>query len=93
MILIKVRGVSLEKTTRSADLIAKVLRIKAPSSVEVSEASPAPLERAHGQYRYQVTLKAKSGVVLARLVREVALEFKLPEGIILTVDVDPYSLI
>jgi len=92
MILIQVRGVSLEKTTRSADLIAKILRIKAPSSVEVSEASPAPLERAHGQYRYQVTLKAKSGVALARIVREVALEFKLPEGIILTVDVDPYSL-
>jgi primosomal protein N' (replication factor Y) len=69
-----------------------IFRKKAPVSVEVSEASPAPVERSHGQYRFHVTLKAKSGVVLARLIREVTSELNLPEGVILTVDVDPYSL-
>lgn len=92
MVLVQVRGVSLEKTNRSACHIAMIFRKKAPVSVEVSEASPAPLERSHGQYRFHVTLKAKSGVVLARLIREVTSELNLPEGVILTVDVDPYSL-
>jgi primosomal protein N' (replication factor Y) len=92
MVLVQIRGVSLEKTTCSAGHIATIFRKKAPPSVEVSEASPAPLERSHGQFRFHVTLKAKSGVVLARLVRQVASESKLPEGVIMTIDVDPYSL-
>jgi primosomal protein N' (replication factor Y) len=92
MVLIQIRGVSLEKTTRSAGHIAAIFRKKAPASVEVSEAFPAPLERSHGQYRFHVTLKSKSGIVLARLVRDVSLELKLPEGVIMTIDVDPYSL-
>ena len=92
MVLIQIRGVSLEKTTRSASHIAAIFRKKATASVEVSEAFPAPLERSHGQYRFHVTLKSKSGIMLARLVREVSLKLKLPEGVIMTIDVDPYSL-
>jgi len=93
MILVQIRGVSLEETTRSAERIAEAFRAKSPDSVEVSEAAPAPLERAHGQYRFHVTLKAKSGLVLARVVREVVSVISLPEGIVMTVDVDPYSLL
>jgi primosomal protein N' (replication factor Y) len=92
MVLVQVRGVSLEQTNLSASLIAAAFHAKSPSLVEVSEAAVAPLERAHGQYRFHVTLKSKSGTVLARLVREVAMELKLPKGVIMTVDVDPYSL-
>ena len=92
MVLVQVRGVSLERTNRSASLIAAAFHTKSPALVEVSEAAAAPLERAHGQYRFHVTLKAKSGVLLARLVREVTSELKLPEGVIMTIDVDPYSL-
>jgi primosomal protein N' (replication factor Y) len=91
MVLVQIRGVSLERTSRSASLIAAVFHAKASSSIEVSEAAAAPLERAHGQYRFHVTLKAKSGVVLARLVREVTAELNLPEGVIMTIDVDPYK--
>jgi len=39
-----------------------------------------------------VTLKAISGALLGRLAREVTASFKLPDGIILTLDIDPYSL-
>jgi len=93
MILIHVRGVSLELTSRSAVQIATALRANAPSSVEVSESAPAPLERAHGQYRYHVTIKGKSGVTLAGLVRDTTSKLKLSDGIVMTVDVDPYSLL
>ena len=92
MVLVQIRGVSLERTSRTASLIAAVFHAKASFSIEVSEAAAAPLERAHGQYRFHVTLKAKSGVVLARLVREVTAELNLPEDVIMTIDVDPYSL-
>jgi primosomal protein N' (replication factor Y) len=92
MVLIQVRGVSLEQTTSCAELIAKAFRSKATLSVEVSEAAAAPLERAHGQYRYHVALKSKSGSVLGKLVHEVTMCLKLPRGVIMTVDVDPYSL-
>ena len=93
MILIHVRGVSLELTSRSAVQIATALRANAPSSVEVSESAPAPVERAHGQYRYHVTIKGKSGVALAGLVRDTTSKLKLSDGIVMTVDVDPYSLL
>ena len=92
MVLLQVRGVSLEQTTSCAELVAKSFRAKATSSVEVSEAAAAPLERAHGQYRYHVALKSQSGSVLGKLVREVSMCLKLPKGVIMTVDVDPYSL-
>lgn len=92
IVLLQVRGVSLEQTTSCAELVAKAFRAKATFSVEVSEAAAAPLERAHGQYRYHVTLKSKSGSVLGNLVRDVTMCLKLPKGVIMTVDVDPYSL-
>jgi primosomal protein N' (replication factor Y) len=93
MILIQLRGVSMELTSRSAVQIATALRANAPSSVEVSESAPAPLERAHGQYRYHVILKGKSGVALAGVVRDTTSKLKLSDGIVMTVDVDPYSLL
>jgi primosomal protein N' (replication factor Y) len=92
MLLIRIRGISQERASKVACTISKKLRQMAPSSVEVSEAAPAPLERSHGQYRYHVVLKTSAGAVLGRLVRELAASMKLPEGVVMTFDVDPYSL-
>lgn len=92
MLLVQLRGVSQEKTSFAADSMAKTFRDKAPGSIEVSEASPAPLERAHGQYRFHVILKSMSGAALGKLARKVMAATKLPEGIIMTLDVDPYSM-
>jgi primosomal protein N' (replication factor Y) len=92
MMLIQLRGVSAEKTGLFAAEVARAFHKAAPSSVQVSSSAPAPLERSHGQYRYHLTLKAHSGALLGRIAREVTSSLKLPEGIILTLDVDPYSL-
>ncbi len=92
LLLIQIRGVSQEKTLFSAEAVAKVFAEAAPASVQVSTAVSAPLERAHGQYRFQVTLKGLSGAQLGKLAREVSSSLKLPEGIVMTLDVDPYSL-
>ena len=92
MLLIQIRGVSQEKTLFFAEAVAKKFQKAAPSTVQVSSAAPAPLERAHGQYRFHVALKSASGALLGKLAREVSQGLKFPEGIVLTLDVDPYSL-
>ena len=92
MLLVQVRGVSQERASFAADSLARTFRDKAPGSIEVSEAAPAPLERAHGQYRFHVTLKSTSGAALGKLARDVMAATKLPEGVIMTLDVDPYSM-
>jgi primosomal protein N' (replication factor Y) len=92
MLLVQVRGISQEKASFAVDSLAKTFREKASGSIEVSEAAPAPLERAHGQYRFHVTLKSTSGAALGKLAREVTAAIKLPAGVIMTLDVDPYSM-
>jgi len=92
MLLIQLRGKSLERTELAAGQLSRSLQESAPTSVEVSAAAPAPLERAHGQYRFHVALKADSHALMGRVVREVVTAMKLPEGVVLTLDVDPYSL-
>ncbi len=92
LLLVQLRGVAQEKTLFAAEAVAKAFSEIAPASVQVSTAVPAPLERAHGQYRFHITLKGASGAQLGKLAREVSSAIKLPEGIIMTLDVDPYSL-
>jgi primosomal protein N' (replication factor Y) len=92
MLLIRIRSVSLERAERGATIVTGIFRKMAPASVEVSEAAPAPLERSHGQYRFHVILKSSSGAVLGKLAREAASQLRLPEDVVMTFDVDPYSM-
>jgi primosomal protein N' (replication factor Y) len=93
LLLVQIRGVSAERTLFCAEAVAKAFMEAAPATVQVSSASPAPLERAHGQYRFHVTLKSLSGALLGKLAQEISASLRLPEGIIMTLDVDPYSLL
>ena len=92
MLLLLIRGASPENTAAAAGDLFAALRSHAPSGVEVSPATPAPLERAHGQHRYHLALKAVSGAQLGRTVRAALPSVKLPEGVVVTLDVDPCSL-
>jgi primosomal protein N' (replication factor Y) len=92
LLLVQIRGKDQEKAFSAARSLAEVFKKKASSAVEVSEAAAAPLEKAHGQYRFHVTLKSSSPTLLGKLARTVARETALPEGVIMTMDVDPYSL-
>ena len=73
-------------------MVSEKFRKLAPASVEVSEAATAPLERSHGQYRFHVILKSSSGAVLGKLARQAASQLRLPEDVVMTFDVDPYSM-
>ena len=92
LLLVRIRSISLEDVARIAASVSAWLKNSAPASVEVSEAAPAPLEKSHGQYRFHITLKASSGAVLGRLGRDLTNLFRSPEGVVITMDVDPYSM-
>jgi primosomal protein N' (replication factor Y) len=92
MLLVRIRSVSAEKASRTATSASAWLTKNAPASVEVSDASPAPLEKSHGQYRYHVILKAPSGAALGRLGRDLVSLFTIPREVVMTLDVDPYSM-
>ena len=92
MMLVQLRGICPEKTSRAAAVLSKTLRDEAPPGVVVSDSSPAPLEKAHGQYRFLISLRAASGAILGRLARRISPLIALPQGVVMTLDVDPYSL-
>ena len=92
MLLVQIRGKIRDKTLECAGSVAAVFHRMAPSGVEISDVSPAPLERAHGQYRFHLSLKANSGALLGKLAREVFSTHVLPDDIVMTADVDPYAL-
>jgi len=92
MMLVRIRGAVAEEASRAASVAAIWLRRNAPASVEVSEAAPAPLEKSHGQYRFHVALKSPSGAVMGRLGMGLKSGLPLPEGVVMTLDVDPHSM-
>jgi len=54
--------------------------------------APAPLLRAEGFYRYQIMLRTRQMSRLSQWLGARMARFPLPEGVTLTVDVDPVSL-
>jgi primosomal protein N' (replication factor Y) len=92
MLLVRIRCASRERAAASAERVSSWLKKKAPSSVEVSEAAPAPLEKSHGRYRYHVMMKGSSGAHLGSLGRRLSSDLALPEDVVMTLDVDPCSM-
>lgn len=63
-----------------------------PASVKAGEPCPSPLSKAHGQYRFQLLLRAeKVRPFVAHLQRTLA-EMTFPDEVIVTWDVDALSL-
>lgn len=93
MILLQVRGVAREAVTLHAEALAKKLQQENISSIHVGEAVPAPLEKTHGQYRFHLALRSASIKSMQHLVRSALQALSVPKGIIVTVDVDPQSLL
>ena len=54
--------------------------------------APAPLERAETYYRYQLMLRTRQMTQLSRVLAQLTATLELPDGITLTVDIDPVNL-
>lgn len=68
------------------------LQQEAPKDLIMGEPTPCSLAKAHGQYRFQLLLRASAIRPLARHVQGVLRGFTVPPEVIVTCDVDPVHL-
>ena len=54
--------------------------------------APAPLARAESNYRYQLMLRTKRMSRVSELLTRLVQDLALPEGVMLSIDIDPVNL-
>ncbi|NOX99022.1 MAG: primosomal protein N' [Verrucomicrobia bacterium] len=96
MVMIAVRSKHMERAEFSLKnlhlRLKKALPESNPDQITISEPVPSPLVRSHDQFRYQISLRANSARKMTALIRSVLKDMTFPEDVIVTIDVDPYSL-
>jgi len=92
-ILITVRSAHEGRAKLSAETLVRRLKESLGSEFILGDATPAPLEKLQGQFRFHILLRVEPIMRLSRLVRETLEKLPLPEDVVATVDVDPYQLL
>jgi primosomal protein N' (replication factor Y) (superfamily II helicase) len=88
MILLKVRGINLEKVKQaSADLFTRLSRIKT-ASIKMLSLNPGQPAKLRGNFYYQILIRAPSAEKASHFLK-LHLKETHYSGIIVTVDVDP----
>ena len=92
-ILVTVRSNHAERAQFSAETLRRRLHENLADEFVVGEATPAPLQKLQGHYRFHILLRGEAIVRLSRRLRETMDKLPFPEDVIVTVDVDPYQLL
>jgi primosomal protein N' (replication factor Y) (superfamily II helicase) len=92
-ILITVRSAHEGRAKLSAETLVRRLKENLGAEFILGDATPAPLEKLQGQFRFHVLLRGEAIMRLSRLVRETLDKLPLPEDVAAAVDVDPYQLL
>ena len=92
-VLITVRSAHEGRAKLSAETLMRRLKESVGSEFILGDATPAPLEKLQGQFRFHILLRGEAIMRLSRLVRETLDKLPLPEDVLATVDVDPYQLL
>ncbi len=92
LVLVTVRSVHQERAEFSLKTLHARLKKGLPDDMSLTEPLPSPLVKSHDQWRYQVLLKSGRVRAMTRHVRSVMKDLTFPSDVIVTVDVDPYSL-
>ncbi len=93
MVLITARSPHQERGSFSMETLARKLKELLPPNTTLSDPSPAPLEKSHGNFRFHLMLRTGSIKKLSRALNEVLGRLTFPEEVVVTVDVDPYQLL
>ena len=88
-VLITVRSAHEGRAKLSAETLVRRLKESLGSEFTLGDATPAPLEKLQGQFRFHILLRGEAIMRLSRLIRETLDKLPLPEDVIATVDVDP----
>jgi primosomal protein N' (replication factor Y) len=92
-ILITVRSPHEGRAKLSAETLQRRLKEALPEEFILGDATPAPLEKLQGQFRFHILIRGEAIMRLSRLVRETLDKLPFPEDVTVTVDVDPYQLL
>jgi primosomal protein N' (replication factor Y) len=92
-ILITVRSSHEGRAKLSAETLKRRLGEALPEEFILGDATPAPLEKLQGQFRFHILIRGGAIMRLSRLVRETFDKLPFPEDVTVTVDVDPYQLL
>ncbi len=92
MVLVTARSPHLERGSFSMETLARRLKEALPPNTTISDPSPAPLEKSHGNYRFHLMLRTRSVQKLTRALQEILAKLTFPEDVVVTVDVDAYQL-
>lgn len=92
LVLITARSVHQQRAEFSLKTLHARLAKGLPEDMRLTEPLPSPLVKSHDQWRYQIILKAASARKLAVHVSKVMRDLTFPSDVIVTVDVDPYSM-
>jgi primosomal protein N' (replication factor Y) len=91
-VLIGARGKEAAHAEFSLQTLASRLQKEAPPDLIMGEPCPSPLAKAHGQFRFQLLLRAEKIRPLVAHLQKVLAGMTFPEGVIVTWDVDAMSL-
>ena len=92
-ILITVRSTHEGRAKLSAETLRRRLKEALPEEFILGDATPAPLEKLQGQFRFHILIRGEAIMRLSRLVRETLDKLPFPEDVSVAVDVDPYQLL
>ena len=92
-VLLMTRGAHEARARFSLETLTKRLAAGLPEGVVVGEPMPAPLEKAAGQFRFQLLLRANRAATITRHFEKILEKLTFPSDVILTIDVDPYQLL
>src|SRR5438093_3303610 len=92
-VLITVRSGHEGRAKLSAETLVRRLKESFGAEFILGDATPAPLEKLQGQFRFHILIRGEAIMRLSRLVRETLDKLPFPEDVTVTVDVDPYQLL
>jgi primosomal protein N' (replication factor Y) len=93
LVLIQVRSPHQTRASFSCDTLARRLREALPPETTLSDPAPAPLEKSHGSYRFQLIVRTRAILRVSRLLRGILEKLTFHEDVVVTVDVDAYQLL
>jgi primosomal protein N' (replication factor Y) len=92
-ILVTVRSAHEGRAKLSAETLKRRLKEALSEEFLLGDATPAPLEKLQGQFRFHILIRGEAIMRLSRFVRETLDKLPFPEDVTVTIDVDPYQLL
>ncbi|MBX7212154.1 MAG: primosomal protein N' [Verrucomicrobiaceae bacterium] len=93
VVLIGCRGPHQARAEFALANLAKRLDAGLPPGTIMGDPTPSPLEKSHGQFRFQLLLRAVKIRVLSQHIHRVIQTMTFPQDVIVTWDVDPVQML